>query len=118
MINFSFNRGDIISTSNNLLYLVLDDVTLQNDRINVFHIGTFYNRVNLIFNTKNVFRESLINNGYYSLISDRHMLHEAIEDESYERYLDIIEERTGIDLREMEDYKEYLIKKDAGKYNL
>ena len=122
LFNTKLEKGELILNNYTFnmksLYLILKcDKSIGGDNIvRAFCIGTIDNKkVNLIFNTKKNGTVRVFN---YTFLSkeEKLMVCEAIEKDEY--YLDIIKEKTDIDLRESDDYKRYLIEKDVKKYNL
>jgi len=122
LFNYKLEKGELILTDYTFtmkaIYLILKcEKSIGGDNIvRAFFIGTIDNKkVNLIFNTKNMKVKRIYTHMFLSK-EEKLMVCKAIEKDVY--YLDIIKEQTGIDLRESEDYKRYLIEKDIKKYNL
>lgn len=119
-------RGDIIKGGDNQLYLIVDDVFGSDKHIRAFHIGHIYTNFSnvrycsLIFNTDRANIVILMNKNVYSPLNDedKFLLYNVVDEPIYKRYIDIIYDKTGIDIRETLEYKDHLIKKNANKYNL
>jgi hypothetical protein len=98
--------------------------------IKEFQIGVIGTNVNniayasLVFNRDN---NQIMNfrNNTKDFLSFRHLtqlerdlVYNSIKNGQYDIYLDIIKQGTEIDLRENDDYKDWLIEQEAKKYNL
>lgn len=123
-----FKKGDIIIRHefNEKIFLVLKDTYSFDKMVNVFNIGNATNNfrdkkyVSLIFNLiERNKRVKIINTSLYP-ISDKTLLHlyESINRKDNEIYLDIIWRDTGMDLRKIKGYQNYLINLEVEKYNL
>lgn len=123
-----FKKGDIIIRHefNEKIFLVLKDTYSFDKMVNVFNIGNATNNfrdkkyVSLIFNLiERNKRVKIINTRLYP-ISDKTLLHlyESINRKDNEIYLDIIWRDTGMDLRKIKGYQNYLINLEVEKYNL
>lgn len=117
------------------LYLVLNDVYVEDKSLLVFRIGDISSDykngtfVRLIFNTNDKSAVSgIIKNNSKNFTSFRRLsnmefglLLNAVYDGVYDRYLDVIKDNTGYDLRDLKNSErgeEYLLNRDIEKYNL
>ncbi len=118
--------GDILKSTDNQLYLVVDDVFESDKHIRAFHIGnisTNYSNVkycSFIFNTQKANIVILVSKKPYYPLNDeeKYLVYDAVDNPIYQRYIDIIYNRTKIDIRDTLEYKQHLILKDENKYNL
>jgi hypothetical protein len=107
------------------LHLLLQDVNINDEWIEQIHIGVISTNVNnvnyasLIFNTENE-KISKFRNGTFRHLTEgeRDLVYNAIKSGKYKGYIDIIKNATDIDLRELIDYKNWLIEQEAKKYNI
>ena len=132
LFNNKLEKGELILTNYTIdmkaIYLVLKCEKSIGDNWNIitaFFIGTITRKLGgdkfacLIFNAQKN-EKCILYNPNYTFLSkdDKLMVCESIYSDNYKRYLDIIKEKIGIDLRESEDYKRYLIERDVKKFNL
>jgi len=134
-INDLFKKGEIVlrpGQYSSALYLLLQNVNNDDDWISIFYIGTIYFNYNnvkiarLIFNTKDIGIVKVRNNSKdfcsFRKITDEEkiLIFEDMRVDKYDvsHYLDLIFNKTGIDLKEYTEYKDYLLKIDTEKYNL
>lgn len=116
----NYSKGEIIMRDN-LIYLVLENCTVDDEWIKVFQIGSLQKSFNnnklytsLIFNTsvkKGIPVNGIIgirNNHFIKIPDQREMnvILDAINKPISKRYIEIIKERTGIDLYKMKTFKE------------
>lgn len=124
-----FWRGDIIKNLDNKLYnnlyIIIDDVFESDKNIKAFHIGhisTNFSNVkycNLIFNTNKANIVILANKNVYPLDDeDKNLFYNAVDEPSYKKYMNIIYDKTKINIKDTLEYKEYLFKKNINKYNI
>ena len=110
------------------LYILLEDAhDDENGLISTYYIGSLNRmmmKVNLVFKRFSNDISKIYNYDYRVLTeNEKKSLYKAIEISSNnkygkEYYLDIINEEIGIELRDLEGYKNYLIQKNIKKYNL
>lgn len=141
-----FHRGEIVirpnyATSSDGLFLLLEDIEEDTIFVKVFFIGTISSRetgkfASLIFNTKdktvtirnNISLNQNINQNKFLSFrkmtqDEKELFFEALTDNKYynpDYYLNIVKKETGLDIREIykDEYEEYLMKRNAKKYNL
>jgi hypothetical protein len=132
--NNTFEKGDIVlrpGTYSYSLHLLLQNVNESDVWIKEFQIGVIGTNVNniayaiLVFNRDTKKQIMSFRNNTKDFLSFRHLtqperdlIYNSIKNGQYDIYLDIVKKDTGIDLREKEDYKNWLIEQEAKKYNL
>ena len=99
-------------------------------RISIFEMGSISKNIDNELYASLVFPRILnsvvkIRNNHKNFISfrkledyEKNLIFEAMEREHSQIYIQAIKDKTGYDLKQMEDYKDYLIKKNTEKFNL
>jgi len=127
-------KGDFVLVSTTIdmqgraieqIYLVLDDVYFEDEAVDVFAIGSFTQNykgrkeAELIF-TKYNNKARLYKNYRLLNITEKNLIYEYMSstDKNAKVYLEIIKDKTGINLMNSKEYMDYLFKQDVNKYNL
>ncbi len=120
-----FHEGELIIIQNSL-YILLQNTKNDDIWVKSFYIGniiissfTYKKYASLIFNTKNN-EITKIRYGTFRHLdkNEKDLVFNSIKPGKYEKYINIIKNKTDIDLRKSEDYKNWLIEQDAKIYNL
>jgi hypothetical protein len=132
LFKYKLQRGELIFADNysssRQIYLILkcEKSISGSNIITAFHIGNISidyrakEQCSLCFNIKKnqIFKFNVDITPLFLSEKEKILVCEAIDKDISKLYLDIIKEKTNIDLRETEEYKNYLIDKEAKKYNL
>ena len=120
-------RGTILISGESYgkLYIVVKDASEKDKMIEAFYIGSIQMNFNnipyacIIFN-RNDGIVKIFNNNSYRLLTDEEtdLLYNSVNKSNFTEFINIIKNKTGIDLKDLFSPENYLLRKDSNKYNL
>jgi len=114
----------IMSTHSNYdydLFILLKDVPKSKRALDVFHIAEItFDKSSVWFEVDNLDEERTYKSIAARLLheNEQYLLFDNIYNSTKNRIVDRTKDVMGIDIKETEDYKNFLVKKEANKYNL
>lgn len=130
-ISVELKRGDIILRELDRysrgqyeydFFVVLNDVMRKNRIINVYHIGEIsffaWDDINYSINHRDIYK--IYKSDDVTVISkdEQELLYEEMYNGNFQNIINLVKDKTDIDLRDSDSYNYFLIKKTSEKYNL
>jgi len=120
-------RGTILISGESYgkLYIVVKDASERDKMIEVFYIGSIQMNFNGIIYACIIFNRNdgiikIFNNKSYRLLTEEEtdLLYKSINKSNFLDYINIIKNKTGIDLKDSFSIENYLLRKNLNKYNI